>query len=250
MQKKLKSASKTLKSISSLPLLKGLVFSVLLYLANVGEVFWTSVFIAAAFYLYFENPFQWRKFLYSFLIIGIYSLVITNFLTNSKIILLVSLGSGILFAFLLSIKNLYVANRQTIFNFLSSVLYFLISVAFFVADKNVSGKFFIYYLGTFFAFYGLLKETLDFLSEDFPKTKKSLLAIGSALVIMEILNVVSLLPIGFLNSSALVLLFAFILEDFVYYHIKGKLNKQILINNAIILAISLVFIFTTSRWTP
>lgn len=132
---------------------------------------------------------------------------------------------------------------------MSGALFFMISIAFFNADKNNGLKFLFYYLGAFLAFYLVMKESSDFLPVDFPEKKKSLLVWGTAFLIMEFAVMVSFLPIGFLNSSALIVLIAFILEDLIFYYIKGSLNRQVVLNNIAILVIALIFIFATSKWT-
>lgn len=136
-----------------------------------------------------------------------------------------------------------------LFNLLSGALFFMVAVAFFIADKSVGFNFLLYYIGAFLAFAFLFKEALDFLPDEFPKKKKSLFVWGTSFLIMEFAVMVSFLPIGFLNSSALIVLIAFILEDLIFYHIKGNLNRQVVLNNLTILIVALIFIFATSKWS-
>lgn len=232
-------------------ILKSLAFSGLLILVNwKGGIFWFLVFIIASFYFYFRSPFKWKDFFFSFLILFSYSLAITDYLKSGSLIIPASAVFGTLFFLLLGVKNFAFIHRQNIFNVLSGFLYFMVSVAFFIVDKSKSLSFLFYYLITFFAFYFILKESFDFLPANFPKSRKSLIVIGTTFLIAELLIGVALLPIGFLNSAALMLLFVFILEDFISYYLKGGLNRRIILNNITILIAAVIFIFATSKWTP
>lgn len=192
---------------------------------------------------------EWKKFFYSFVVLLVYSLIITDFLSNSSLAILSSVILGILFFILLGIKKFAFINRQALFNLLSGALFFLVSVAFFAADKSNGFNFFIYYIGTFLVTGLLMKESLDFFAGNFPKKKKSLIVMGTSLLIMEAAAITAFLPIGFLNSAALIVLITFILEDLIFYHIKGNLSRQVVLNNITILIIAFIFIFATSKWT-
>ena len=213
-----------------------------------GGVFWPFVFLASATYFYFQPNIEWKKFFYSFIILIFYSLAIVQSISGDFAVISATLVFGAFFFLLLGIKDFVFINRENILNFLSGFLYFLISMVFFVADKKEGFYFLVYFLIAFASYYGLFKELVDFSYRDFPKTKRSLIVAGSAFIIMELASAVSLLPIGFLNSSALILLFIFILEDFIFYHLKGVLSRQTILNNATILIVAMIFIFATSRW--
>lgn len=239
------------------PVVKSIIFSLVLSFAVLnGGFFWPTVFILSSFYWYFRSMFDWDKFLYSFFVLVFYAYLGTSFFSGSSTVggfsgnILVSVSAfvfGILFFLLLSIKEFVFLRRQAVFNFLSGMLYFLVSTTFFVADKDSGGSFLFYFLLSFLAFYLLIKESTDFFTEDAPKRKKDLLVIGSAVLVAEFLSIISILPIGFLSSAALIILIVFILEDLVYYHLKGILDRQIILNNMTILIISIIFIFATSK---
>lgn len=217
------------------------------------------MFFVCAFYWYFRSLLEWTTFLYLFILLVLYSYLGTSFLASSPVggatgglfgdmpVVLAALFFGTLFFLLLGIKEFTFLRRQAIFNFLSGTLYFFIAGAFFIADKDSSGTFLFYFLLSFVAFHLLIKESVDFFVEDAPKRKKELLVVGSAMLVAEFLSIISILPIGFLNSAALVILIIFVLEDLVYYHLKGTLDRQIVLNNVTILIICLLFIFATSK---
>ena len=58
-----------------------------------------------------------------------------------------------------------------------------------------------------------------------------------------------LLPIGFINSSALALLFALVLQDLAIYHFSGNLTRQVILRNITLVAILAVIIFASSNWS-
>ncbi|HAS95269.1 TPA: hypothetical protein DIS57_01475 [Candidatus Wolfebacteria bacterium] len=221
-----------------------------------GGFFWASLFFAAAFSGYFRSLFEWNTFLYSFFVLTLYAYLGTSFLMSTSEVggasgnmpvVLASMVFGTLFFLLLGIKEFLFLWRHAIFNFLSGALYFFIGGTFFIVDKSAAGDFLLYFLLSFVALYLLIRESIEFFMEDAPKRKKELLVIGSAVLVAEFLSVVSILPIGFLNSAALIILFVFILEDLVYYHLKGTLDRQIVLNNMTILIVCLLFIFATSK---
>ncbi len=230
--------------------LKAVIFAALLLMANAnGGFFWPFVFIAAAAYMYFQPLFEWKKFIYSFLILLFYSWGSISFFSNGLAATAAAIVFSLAFFVLLGVKNFSFLKRDNKLNVLCGFIYFLISAVFFAADKTGGFGFIFYFMISFAAFYGALKEFLDFFHPDFPKTRKSLIIAGSAFLIMELASAISFLPLGFLNASALVLLFVFILEDFISYHLKGTMNRQAILNNVTILIVAMIFIFAASKWT-
>lgn len=205
------------------------------------------VFIFSAFYFYLRPNAERRKIFNSFLIITFYSLAIMEYLSSGAATVWMAVLFGVFFFLLLGIKEFVFVKKENAFNFLSGFLYFLISIVFFSVDKSTGFSFFFYFALTFFVYYKLFKELFDFSYPDFPKTKKTLIVAGSALIIMELASAISLLPLGFLNASALILLFIFILEDLIFYHIKGGLSRETILNNATILIVAAILIFATSK---
>ena len=229
-------------------IIKSALFAIALAVAVFeGGFFWGAVFFGLAFYWYFRSSFEWDTFFCSFLILTLYAYLDTSFLyyaTETNVssgvapVWLASALFGALFFLLLGIKEFVFLRRQAIFNFLSGSLYFF-----------VGGSFLLYALLSSVVFYLLIKESIDFFMEDAPKRKKEVLAIGSTLLIMEFLGIVGILPIGFLNSAALIVLIVFVFEDLIYHHLKGALSRQIVLNNVTILIVCLLFIFATSKLT-
>lgn len=235
-----------------------LFVAALAFAAVEGGFFFGAIFFGVAFYWYFRSSFEWDTFFYSFLILTLYAYLGTSYLyyatevegiSGAAPVVLASLLFGILFFLLLGIKEFVFLRRQAIFNVLSGALYFFVAGMFFVASKEAASSFILYSLLSSVVFYLLMRESTDFFMEDAPKRKKEVLAIGSTLLVFEFLGIVSMLPIGFLNSAALIVLVVFVLEDLIYHHLKGALDRQIVLNNATILIICLLFIFATSKLT-
>lgn len=203
--------------------------------------------MAAAAFFYFVQPVESRNFLFSFLVLVFYPWAIIDFLGNFEATFALSVVSGVAFFFLLGVKDFVFIRREKIFNVLSGYFYFLSAAGFFIADKTGWGKL-VFYPLTFAVFWGLSEEFIKLSVPDLPKNKKNLIVAGLAFLIIELAAIVDLLPIGFLNASALILLFVFIMEDFLFYHLKGGLNRGIILNNITILIVAAIIIFATSKW--
>lgn len=251
MPKRLKLVLKTQISALLPLILKTAVFGLFFFLFNSeGGFFWTFVFLIVVFTLYFGGFFQWREFLFSFLIFVVYALNLSGFFSASIYLWLGTLSFSVLFGLLLGIKNLVFINRKRALNFFSGAMYFIAAISFFVSDKTSTGSFLFNYLLSFFAFYFIFKETFRFLKPEFSANKRNLISISMAFIAIEIMAVIIFLPLGFLNATALTILFVFILEDLIFYHIQGRLSRQIILKNTTILLIFTVIIFAISKWTP
>lgn len=240
-------------------LLQSTLFVVTLTLAVAkGGFFWGALYFGFALYWYFRSPFDRDTFLYSFFVLTLYAYLVASFLYRATeasgspgmpSVVLVAAFFGVLFFLLLGIKEFVLLRRQAIFNALSGALYFFVSGMFFAVDKSSADTFILHSLLSAATFYLLIRESIDFFMEDSPRRKKDVLAIGFTLLVAEFFSIASMLPVGFLNSAALIVLIVFVLEDLAYYHLKGTLDRQIVLNNATILIVCLLFIFATSKLT-
>gem|GEM_PF-5181615 len=148
---------------------------------------------------------------------------------------------------ILGIKNFIFIDRETVFNFLYWILYFVASVVFFAGDKSGTLDFLGYSILTFFVFYLLSKESLDFLYSDTSIKKRRLLAFGVSFIAIQAAHVIRWLPLGFLNSAVMATLLIIVLEDLISYHLKGALNRRIITKNAIVLLVMVFLIFLAFR---
>jgi len=232
-----------------LPLaLKAAVFSGLLYFVN-SQWSIVIVFLAAAFYFYFRPSLNADKFLASFLVLLVASLLIIWSIVNSHWSLVIIVCLGFLFFLLLGIKNLIFIKREPFYFLLNGLSLLAIFILFFFSDK--SHLFFVKYLLAFFAIAFLFKEFLNFsISEPLNPQKKNLFAWGTAFLILQLLLVISLLPISFLNAASLSLLIMLILQDFIVHHFSGTISRQLVLRNITVFLILTLVIFGASKWSP
>ena len=95
----------------------------------------------------------------------------------------------------------------------------------------------------------LFREFLSFFSASTNKFLILLTSLVFAFLAMEMIWVVALLPMGFLNSSALVLLFMLVLEDFAVNYFAGGLNRVLVLRNVTIFVLMSLAIFAASHWS-
>lgn len=227
---------------------KGLIFAgLLIWLLSIKPVGFFSVllFLLVSFYFYWRPLFSGRQFLGSFLTLLVVSILALRFLNFTILGIVSGLGLGILFYWLLGIKNLVFAHRSAVYYLLNSFLFFLVFFFFFLIDKSRS--FWFQYLAAGLAVFLLSKEFLSFFISDFPK-RKTLAAAGFSFLVLELLWAVSLLPIGFLNSSALTLFAVLILMDFVIHHFNGTLTRKVILRNITSWIVLSIVIFAASKW--
>ncbi len=204
------------------------------------------LFLFTSFYFYWRPNFSGRRFFGSFLILLTASLLAIRFLDFGAVGIVSILGLAILFYLLLGVKNLILSGRSSAYYLLNGSLLFLIFLFFFLADK--SHLFSFKYLLAVFAVFLLAREFLIFFVPDFPK-RRILAATSFSFLTLEILWVVALLPLGFLNAAALALFAALILMDFIVNHFNGSLTRRVILRNATSWIVLSVIIFAASKWS-
>ena len=236
MLKKLKSA---LKEPALLSALKAVVFAVLLFLAA-GHWLFAVILVLTALFFYFSG--QSGNFFYSFLILLASSLIISQWPLAG----LSAAIFGVLFFILLAIKNLFFINRENYYHFLNNFLFFAVFLIFFQIDKT--RFFWPQYLILFLAVFALFKESL--VQRNYFPSKIDLLAACLAFIIIQYAWAMSLLPIGFLNSLALMTIVALILKDLLANYLNGLLSRRIVLKNITLFVISSLIVFMASVWQP
>lgn len=239
-----------------LSVLEALVFSTLLFLAP-SDWRLVLIFLAAASYFYFQRAFNGRRFLSSFLVLTAISFLAVSHIrtgASSLKLVLLSIFSGILFFLLLGIKNLILLHRQSLYYFLNGFLMLMILGLFF--DTFASSFFVIRYLALGLAIFLLFREFLVFNFDDsldlpnFPAlARKNFISSIFSFLALQLLWGIALLPIGWLNSASLGLLFVLILEDFMIHNWNGTMTRHIILRNLTILIFLGLVIFGTSKWT-
>ena len=226
--------------------LKSAVFFILLFLVDYNLLVFL-LFIFFAFYFYFRPRLNSGRFFYSFLTLVSVSLIIAGKLPVSSYRFLFVLFFGAVFFVLLGIKNLVFVHPQNFYYIINGLLLLSVFLSFFIADK--SHWFILKYLLAGVAIFLLSREFLSFFSASTNKFLILLTSLVFAFLAMEMIWVVALLPMGFLNSSALVLLFMLVLEDFAVNYFAGGLNRVLVLRNVTIFVLMSLAIFAASHWS-
>jgi hypothetical protein len=235
---------------------KTAVFAGFLALLKYGDVsdrfFWVFLFIAAAVYFYFRSAIHSQRLLFSFLILIFLSLIFIvywpdetiGFISPISLIGLIISGLSAAFFLILGIKNLFLIERPAFYFLLNNLFFFLIFLFFFGVDFRFPV---VKYLLVFILAYLLTGEFLKFFIAG-PSRRRFLFSAVSAFIVVQAVWAVSLLPIGFLNSAALLLPVIFILGDFTIHHLDGSLSRRIALRNITILIAAAIIISAASRW--
>ena len=226
-------------------ILKSAAFSVLLFLVDYSFLF-VFLFVVSAFYFYFRPRLNSNKFFYSFLALVLVSLIIGEKLPIFSYRFLFAVFLGLIFFFLLGVKNLIFIHRQNFYYIFSGLLFLLVFLSFFVADK--SHWFNLKYILVGIGIFVLFKEFLKFFLPSLNKLIISLTSLVFTFLTMEMVWVTALLPIGFLNSSALLLLFVLVLEDFAINYFVGAFSRVVILRNITVFALISLAIFAASHW--
>jgi hypothetical protein len=148
----------------------------------------------------------------------------------------------------LGIKNLIFVKRGPFYYLLNGLLLLAIFILFFFSAQP--HLFFVKYLLVFFAITFLFKEFLNFfILESLNPQKRNLVVLGTAFLMLQLLWVIKLLPISFLNAASLALLIVLILQDFIGHHLSGTISRQLVLRNITVFLILSLVIFGASRWS-
>ena len=232
-------------------ILKAIVFAAFLTGFKFGVIptgfFPILLFILAAAYFYFRSATHSRQLLFSFLILIFLSLIFIvywplNFWLLETVIIL---GLSAAFFLILGIKNLFFIERPAFYFLLNNLFFFLIFLSFFRVDFRFPT---MKYILVFILSYFLTGEFLKFFITG-PSRRRLLFSAVFSFIVVQALWAVALLPIGFLNSAALLLPFVFILGDFSVHLLEGSLNRRLVLRNITILIAAAIIISAASRWT-
>ncbi len=240
--KKLKSA---LKSQTILLSANAFIFGALAFVAGTSRLFfWILIYLADAAYIRLKfskneesNP---NLMFASFLFLAI-SLV--WFSQNTNVAFVVSAISAILMFIFLGSQIFYFSKSKIALNIFYQSIIFGIAVYF----ASVS-PFNVWWGAVPLAFYAIYGATRDYLRIEtggFDRRKKTYSLVFSLLAV-ECIWLASLLPFGFLNSGAIVLIFSVMSNDIFLRHLSGKIKKTDVIKNSIVMALLTILIFIAS----
>jgi len=166
-------------------------------------------------------------------------------LSHVQFILPAIIFFSVLFYLILGIKEFYFIRRSRWNSIKNILLLFSVFIVYFMANKFTF--FYLKYLAVFLVIFLLIKEWLFWLEPNFPK-RYNLIAFVSAFVVLQCLWAVSLLPLGFLNSAAVMTVLIFVLSNVCTDYFKGTLDRNKIIKNFIIIVFSLLLIFFFTNW--
>ena len=246
----LKKLSSVIKNPALRSAFKAAVAALLLWSAN-SHWSLAILFIATVFYFYFRSG--GFNYFSSFLVL-LLSVLFISYWSPPLFWLITSAVFGILFFLLLSVKNLVFVNRRIIYHFLNNFLFATVFLDFFLADK--SQLFFVKYLLVFGAIFLLFKEATFFEKQYInvgglaAAFNDKLMAAIFAFVVFQFIWAIVLLPLGFLNASALALVVALTIKDLMMARLSGNLDRQLVLRNITIFIIFSLIIFAASLWQP
>lgn len=153
---------------------------------------------------------------------------------------------GVLFYFLLGIKQVLFINRLKIYSALHLALMYCLSILFFAAPGGE--WFFTRSLLLFLFAYILLREFFAMRMLPSGSRIRFLTALGAFLVI-EATWAIGLLPIGFINAAGVLLIFIFTLEEALLASVDRRENRKGLLTEFITGVVLLLIVFGFSNWT-
>lgn len=248
----LKSASKNLalQSAGKTAILLSVIFLV--------DNFWWSaaLFAITAFYFFWRGVASDISLWHSFFVFLAVVLISRWLIVQNGFFTIIIILAGLLFFVILGIKNLLFLKRSLFYHFLNNFLFLLSFFIFFLLANP--DFFWLKYLAVILAVYFLFKEYFLLLPE-FSEEKALIMPISSrkaalfslclAFLTAQILWANSLLPIGFLNSSASMMVAILIFKDLSANYFIGLLDKRLVLKNITIFIIFTLIIFMASKWS-
>ncbi len=220
---------------------RGVIFCLLalLVIDNKGNFWFDAIFLIAAALMYFRPALRSLTFTVSF-----FALIFLPFLLSLPISSLITAGLlGMAFAILSGVKNLEFIGRKgwyTLAHFSILALYAAVIV----------------YSG--FSAIGQILEFALFLllfREAYKKTSplrggRLWLTSGvMTLLSVELLGILTLLPVGFVPSAALFILIMYALFNTYLKQLNGQFSRNLLLRNVTILTLSSLLVMALSNWT-
>ena len=239
-------------------IIKALVVGLLLLFAQLQDFSWLAILIFLFFagILYLQPIFKTSSLLFSFLSFAALSLLVpsrfaivfarSGFESAPAVGLwLCALVFAGIFFLIAGVKNMVLLRRREWYYLLYLCLNYLALFLFFSIGTSVG--FWLKAL-VFFAFnVGLLREFLRF--QDFQLQRLHKVGVFIiALIILECLWAVSLLPLGFANSASLMTVIIFTISEIFQRYIRGTLNARFIRLNTLFAAGVLLVIFLVSNW--
>jgi hypothetical protein len=232
-----------LRRISWSSVLKAVLFAVAWW----ALPFW--LFLLIALYLYFIPMTGAEKVSVPFFV-----LLLITLLQKQSIVFAVIFG--VVFYFLLLVKDLIIIDRRSAYEILMLVLSYLLVRGFFL---NVGGSFGWWSLldsavaaAAVSALVGNFVKNFSVVPEDSVRDARSfrrMLGWMTFLLTWQLLIVGLFLPLNFLYQSAIIFLVAVIILDLVPQYVFGELTRVKVLATGTVLFALLVIVLSSARWT-
>ena len=226
-------------------LVKILIWSAGLYFLKRSDynIFLLLLYLGLSGYIFFVPR---ARLIFTHLVLFILA-PLTLSLVNSQTNILLAVGYFGITLFILNLaKNPIFLARALIYKIGFTAVFLAIFIVFFISGiaQNFIFKELMIFLVAIFLF-------LEFLKESTPLTprRRLLFSLIFGLILIECLWAVSLLPIGFINSSVFLTLIIYLIANFLLEHLKGTLNRRKILEHFTIFIILILFIFGLSKWT-
>lgn len=229
-------------------ILKTLIFAGLLFLAKISGfgILPVLLFFVLNLAMYYRG--QERReagAVYSFAILLFVALFGAGSLNHFQFLLPAILFFSFIFYIAMGIRSLAFVNRNE-WNYAKNILLaYSVFLVYFLSNKY--DWFFAKYLFVFAAIFLLAGEWFSWLENNFPKRYR-LAAVALAFLTLQLLWAVSVLPLGFLNSATIMLVFFYLMFDFCEHHFRGTINRRLLLKNSVLLFVSVFIIFIFTNW--
>lgn len=229
--------------------LKTVIFGVFLLACGAGGfgILDSLIFLAVATALYSRPLLEKYPTKSAFLVLLPTAMISLQMIEGTSFVLPAVLFFSVIFYVILGIKNFMFIRRSRLYYVSALMLFYPVFNLFFLADK--SELFLVKYSLVFLASYLLLREWLALISAFQYPERERVAALLGAFLILQLLWATALLPIGFLNSANMMLLFTFVIAELLVNHFLGTVNKNFLIQHAVFFGILFAIIYWTSRWT-
>lgn len=238
-------------------LFKTLAVSAFLWLAIASDFSWWSIilFFGSVFLAYIgqiseRNLLRSTFWIFPLVVLAGFWIILKEieFSFSSPFTLFFFVGLFLLFTFsffiLMGISRFFFSNRFAMYGILNTAVLLSTFSLFFVLTKNSIAWIFPFFFLVFFLF----REAFRFFEVRFEK-RVSVASAVSALLASELLIVLSLTPLGVMNSSVFLSLFFLLMRDSLVGHFHGNMPKGFLYRQMAIFVFISLIIFASSRWS-
>lgn len=228
--------------------LKTAIFFAALTLAGLGGVsaFKAIFFIALATLMYSRPLLEGYPTKAAFAVLLPASLLSVNFAQGSVFFLPAVIFFSVIFYWIVGIKNFLFIKRSRLYYVSALSLFYAMFSLFFLADKS---EYFLFKYGVvIFGSYILFREWLALISKFHFPQRERIAALTGAFLVAQLLWATALLPIGFINSANLMLLFTFVIAELLVNHFVETISKNFLIQLFTFSAVLFALIYWTSAW--